>query len=283
MSLSVSQQCQACVRPLRSIITTVTNDGQTGCQPILEEANDHLERFSLWVGNIGALHSPESPLSLESRLSGENDILNHIKTLLDDLAEVTEEREFQSFSFLIIADDLEIVLETVAERDTHGSFAAADAVSEESDEDQQELHEEIRACIRRLFRITSLIRQASATDPFTKALSRGRYTFNNQFDIAHVGEKYPKLAADDLAWLRKRLGQAITMRRQYLSYIRDHRGKLGGKLGLEEPFTALVSGSQTPIQKPTVTQPISESRADRPPFSPKLRACNRARSAPKCY
>ena len=44
------------------------------------------------MGNIGALHRPESSMSLESRLREANDVLTHIQELLDDLNEVAGER-----------------------------------------------------------------------------------------------------------------------------------------------------------------------------------------------
>jgi menaquinone-dependent protoporphyrinogen IX oxidase len=77
-------------------------------------------------------------------------------------------------------------------------------------DEETELLEEIRGYITRLFRIFSLIRQAALTDLFAKALSRNRYKFTDQFNIAYIGEKYPKLATEDRAWLRRRLGRAIT-------------------------------------------------------------------------
>ena len=56
-----------------------------------------------------------------------------------------------------------------------------------------------------------------------KALSRDRLKLNDHFDVSHVGAKFPKLAADNQAWLRQRLGRAITHRRQFLRYTREHR------------------------------------------------------------
>jgi hypothetical protein len=100
---------------------------------------------------------------------------------------------------------------------------------EESEFNEEvELLSEIEACITRLFRVSSLIRQAAPTDLFAKALTKSRLQFNDSFDIAHVFEKYPKLMADDRLWLRKRLGRAITKRRQYLSYVQHHHDKLSG-------------------------------------------------------
>lgn len=93
---------------------------------------------------------------------------------------------------------------------------------------------ELRSCVTHLIKISSLIRKSAPTDPFDKAVSRDRYRFNDQFDVAHVGQKYPKLAADSAKWLRRRLGQAITKRRSYLSYMQDHQDKLRTMLNHED-------------------------------------------------
>jgi len=110
-----------------------------------------------------------------------------------------------------------------------GEVASVGSSTSDEDDAQYEeieLTEEIGSTITRLFRVVNLIRQAAPTDLFTKALSRDRYRFNEQYDIAHVGQKYPKLATEGYSWLQKRLGRAITQRRHYLSYIRDHQEKL---------------------------------------------------------
>lgn len=113
------------------------------------------------------------------------------------------------------------------EAEQASSLDVEEAVSEQYEE--VELFKEVEACMTRLFRVSTLIRQAAPSDLFAKAISRHRYDFNDQFDIAHVGEKYSKLALDEHSWLRKRLGRAITLRRHYLSYIQDHREKLEGR------------------------------------------------------
>ena len=73
-----------------------------------------------------------------------------------------------------------------------------------------ELVQEIRGCITRLFRVSNIIRQAAPTDTFAKALTRDRYKFDDRYDFAHVGLKYPKLETPELTWLQRRLGRAIT-------------------------------------------------------------------------
>jgi hypothetical protein len=106
-----------------------------------------------------------------------------------------------------------------------------------------------------------MIRQAAPTDLFAKALSRKRYQFNDQFDIAHVGEKHPKLATENHKWLQVRLGRAITRRRHYLSYIQDHRQKLEGNH--EDTFELEETKPQAPPEHPPTVTPQSVS-ASRP-------------------
>ncbi|KAH6612317.1 hypothetical protein B0J18DRAFT_441861 [Chaetomium sp. MPI-SDFR-AT-0129] len=81
-------------------------------------------------------------------------------------------------------------------------------------------------CCRGLLKTSTLIRNASSRDRFQTALQRSRDTFMDQFDINHTREKYPKLARPGSEWLARRLGRAITLRRQYLRYCREHQDSL---------------------------------------------------------
>lgn len=74
-----------------------------------------------------------------------------------------------------------------------------------------------------------IIRRTAPTDLFVKALKRAQNPFDEQFDIGHVKEKFPKLEATNNLWLAEKLGRAITQRRQFLRYCRDHH------LQLEDP------------------------------------------------
>jgi hypothetical protein len=149
-------------------------------------------------------------------------------------------------------------------REGEKSSIPLDDENEKDQNEETELLEEAGGCITRLFRVSSLIRQAAPKDLFAKALSRNRYQFNDQFDIAHVGEKYPKLAVKEFVWLQRRLGQAITQRRHYLSYIQDHREKLESKSMLHhEETTELVEPDPQALTKQLSAidlQPDSSSR-----------------------
>ncbi|OCK77568.1 hypothetical protein K432DRAFT_303903, partial [Lepidopterella palustris CBS 459.81] len=81
--------------------------------------------------------------------------------------------------------------------------------------------------LNNLFRISIIIRNASPRDRFAKALTARLNPFNDQFDISHVGHKYSLLETPEKQWLKERLGKAITQRRQFLRYARDHRDKAG--------------------------------------------------------
>ncbi|KAI8936692.1 hypothetical protein NX059_007084 [Plenodomus lindquistii] len=168
-------------------------------------------------------------MSIESRLHEATDVLTHIMGLLADLNEVAVE-----------------LLEIVSGK-REGMISVADEAEGQNGKETSEvneLREEISGTITRLFRTSILIRQAAHTDTFAKALSRNRYHFNEQFDIAHVGEKYPQLATNDYVWLRQRLGRAITHRRHYLNYIQDHREKLGDTLNHGDKADSSIAGSR---------------------------------------
>ena len=94
----------------------------------------------------------------------------------------------------------------------------------------QELLRSIIEAITSLLKLSIVIRNPLPRDRYAK--SAGMPPLNSSYDIAHVRHKYPKTEGtgaegevkDD--WLLKRLGKAITSRRQFLRYRRDHREKL---------------------------------------------------------
>lgn len=236
--VSVAEQCRSCIVTLREVVSTLTKINRTDSCIKDSNINEQLERFSIFVGNIGALHTPESPLSVEARLREASDVLLHISSLLNALNDIASE----------------LLQITSGERE--GMEADINIAEDNTNEDVSEVHElctEMEETITQLFRISSLIRQTSPTDTFAKALNRTRYLFNDQFDIAHVGEKYPKLLNDDYAWLRRRLGRAIAQRRQYLTYIREHRQALDGMLeGFFDTEDGPVEEPQPHVNKTTL-------------------------------
>jgi hypothetical protein len=132
----------------------------------------------------------------------------------------------------------------------------------------QELFQSIPETIAGLFKLSILIRNSSSRDRYAKAsAAASKSPFSEQFDIDHVGNKFPRLSQDGMIWLRTRLGKAITQRRQYLRYCRDHHEKLSKVpetterilepnnpiqlLALQGQKPHLIDDDQTMISKPT--------------------------------
>jgi len=128
-------------------------------------------------------------------------------------------------------------------------------------------------CIRGLLRLSFLIRKATPRDRWNRALQVSKERFDDQFDIRHVSEKFPKLNRPDNAWLKVRLGRAITQRRQFIRYCREHKDHLSGEevdpysTTLEERLEVPEPGNEeaainsmaksealTTKQEPTVTE-----------------------------
>lgn len=91
MMASISEQSQACIDTLKTIVSILSDQNEQNGHVHHGQINDELERLPLWVGNIGALHRPDSPLSVESRLYEARDVLTHVLELLQDLNEVVRE------------------------------------------------------------------------------------------------------------------------------------------------------------------------------------------------
>lgn len=87
-----------------------------------------------------------------------------------------------------------------------------------------ELYLSIQDGITNLFRLSTIIRKKPEVDEYIKAASKFR-DMDPLSDIVHVGDKYPR-AREGETWLRDRLGTAITRRRQYLFYRKEHQERM---------------------------------------------------------
>jgi ankyrin repeat protein len=114
------------------------------------------------------------------------------------------------------------------ERPNQVEADVSDDGSEAEVEEQSEFKELlllVHDSIAALFRLSVIIQNATPRDRFSKALTKNTLPFDETYDIAHVGHKFPLLDVPDLQWLKQRLGRAITQRRQFLRYARNHRDK----------------------------------------------------------
>ncbi|KAH8749410.1 hypothetical protein F5882DRAFT_488661, partial [Hyaloscypha sp. PMI_1271] len=217
------------------------------------QVGDSYGQFKIWAGNIGALQPIQSASSLDYRLREVPKVSKQVVTLLQDLDESLEdviaiasgERENRVSSPVPIDPDLRCDDEgDWGEADAEPSGLASGPVSE-----IQEIFQSIPETITSLFKLSILIRNSSSRDRFAKALAAAsKAPFNDQFDIDHVGNKFPCLYSKDREWLRKRLGKAITQKRQYLRYCWEHHEKLS-----KGQPSKVADDAQTVISKPTST------------------------------
>ncbi|KAI1807430.1 hypothetical protein F4811DRAFT_549807 [Daldinia bambusicola] len=192
----------------------------------LDDIEDALDRFLLWCGNLGALHSSGNKLSLDHRLRVAPEVREQICQFLDDLQ--------GSIQGLIEASGISSLnRESQGLNKDETEFGSEDeesykvALEYASSFEVQGFLEEISQCIRSLFRLGALIRKAVVRDRFEEALHRSESTFPPTFDLDYVRNKHPKLCRQDMGSLAARVGNANAKRRQYIQYCRDHRNRLG--------------------------------------------------------
>jgi len=106
----------------------------------------------------------------------------------------------------------------------------------------KEIFESITDAINNLFRLSMIIRNNTSRDRYAKAAAAAlSVPFDDKFDISHVEHKFPALKSKGKEWLIVRLGKAITQRRQYLRYCREHHDK--------------ISREHHPTPRPQIIQP----------------------------
>jgi hypothetical protein len=103
------------------------------------------------------------------------------------------------------------------------SHEKEEALQDSSSSDIKELLYSTRDRISDLFRLSIAIRKAPVTDEYAKAALRYP-NFDRTTDSVHVQDKYPEATAE--TWLIDRLGLAITRRRQFLLYRKNHQQRL---------------------------------------------------------
>lgn len=92
----------------------------------------------------------------------------------------------------------------------------------------QELFESAAETISSLFKVSIIIRNATSRDRYARAMVAAKEPLCDFFDISHVGHRFPRL--HETPWLEKRLGKAITQRREYLKYCREHHDRLASDI-----------------------------------------------------
>ncbi|RYP03946.1 hypothetical protein DL764_004780 [Monosporascus ibericus] len=214
----------------QALVTQLESHDQDGGQVVTTDAvTDALDRFKLWAGNIGAVHTADSKLSLEFRLAAAPELLEQVSDLLDDLIEALDDlqeivsgnRHNRQIPDNPVEGEEPSSISGVAD----DSFPTVGAKDEAHD-----ILDVVSECIRGLLKISILIRKATPRDRFAKALRKRQDPYLDEFDIRYVEERHPKLRRPNAQWLSERFGRAITKRREFLRYCREHRDKMAGKV-----------------------------------------------------
>ena len=159
-------------------------------------------------------------------------------------------------------------LETYEEPDDEDEVESPVEVEIEDLSEIHELFQTAQDTVSCLFRLSIAIRKATSRDPYTKSARKRDDPYDEFFDIAHVGHKFPKILGTP--WLEKRLGRAITRRRESIRYSKEHSRKLGKNTERtlkEEPAIVhieqnLVQDRPVILQKPATPSHQSQSTLD---------------------
>lgn len=204
--------------------------------------DDELSRFKVWAGNIGALQDAQFSSSLSRRLQNAPKVETTIQGMLNRLNETLQDGTHVYSSVPEVSAESIVVIDIVNgtrknrtglvdlphdnEPPEDKSLEALDNTKVESRSEILELWDSVGSTITGLYRISKVIRKATPRDRYEKAIN-SKDPLENCYDIAHVGEKFRhKLGNQESRWLRERLGNAITKRRQFLRYSRDHHEKI---------------------------------------------------------
>jgi len=259
------------------------------------DIQDQQGRFHVWAGNIGALQSPGSLASLDSRLKDAPQIRAQILKILARLIQSIKKGKYPSTlkrielmapATLITSGELPNKVYTLDVDELEISDSEEDGLSPVSDDDTSvsptasqiseiaELQRAINDTITNLFKLSIAIRKPTPRGRY--AASKSLPPFDASYDIAHVQHKFSLIS--EQIWLAERLGKAITRRREYFRYRRVHRTKLGhqasqpeeekeeGRVaGLLVEQEVAVSRSQPDERATTITQTKATTFVDSSP------------------
>jgi hypothetical protein len=173
---------------------------------------DGRSRFQIWMSNLGAAHPVTDRRSADYRLREAPEVVDRIVELLEELTEINGEVR-------------EIVSGERSNRHVAEEHSDTDSLSPSSGQDElSELFLSIGDVLTSLFRVSMLVKKATTRDRYGRAASAKDKPYLVEFDIRHVADKFPK--AREQPWLLERLGTAITQRRQFLRYCRNHKNRI---------------------------------------------------------
>ncbi|KAI1110088.1 hypothetical protein F5Y14DRAFT_444252 [Nemania sp. NC0429] len=180
------------------------------------------------IESLGA-HRKSGRRSLEYRLRDSSSIREHVVRLLAQLEEAVDDDEFNDLTLTDEAHD-HLDLELIR-------YLEDDCESNKTDIDMGLAN--IGDIIDCLLRFSVAIRNPAPHDQFMSRAGEETLGYYEDFDIAHVREKFPRLEVE----LVQRLGRAMISRRQFLKYREGHYARISG--GLDNDDCLADGGDQT--------------------------------------
>ncbi|CAI6288348.1 unnamed protein product [Periconia digitata] len=223
-----------------------------------DSVRDEFDRFRIWAGNIAA--HLKGRRSLEYRLRDSE----HLKTETHSL--LTALRDSIHNALSIVKGERKPWDEfSDSDSDSESDYDLPDNDNEQAKSELEQIFNSIKTTVTCLFRLSMAIR-----DPAPETQHRNTITIDKShfegWDITHTKSKFPDCAQ----YLQERLGQAISGRRNWLSYREEHHQKLGKNvelIGIEAPKTQYTSNSTEATPLPVVDrvnsfeQPLDDNDA----------------------
>ena len=207
MEASISTAFAQCFNHFKELLAKMREEPAANMAIILRPTlwEDELGRLRLWSANIGAHQTSQS--ALDFRLRDASHIKNQIVKLLQGLHQILQ--------------DVGEVL-----REIEGPIQEALPADEDPEMELEQLLDNIKTMINCLFQMSMLVRKPTRHDFFAET-QKPETSWFEPYDQGHVRDKHPH-ANENLV---RRLGFAMTRRRNYLKYRERHRAKLS--MGLD--------------------------------------------------
>ncbi|KAK1596935.1 uncharacterized protein LY79DRAFT_600893 [Colletotrichum navitas] len=256
---SLAHSCHAAFSKLCQDLLLPSNEYH-GLEP---EATDQAGRFNVWALNIGALQSPQSSSSLDSRLKKAERMRTNVVSGLQRL-EVALKRANEialgnipnrttspATTEEIIKYSVGTVVRSIDERD-HGFTTEIN-----------ELFSNIQSCITYLFTLSTLLRRSHPRGRTSQQGPQSSQSDPGPF-VTNAKDKFPKLKQHP--WLAERIGQRTARQMEYIRYRQNHRTKLArvddtpipDELA-ERATTKATSFHDTIAVSDSIKQPVSGS------------------------
>ncbi|KAH6694153.1 hypothetical protein F5X68DRAFT_49339 [Plectosphaerella plurivora] len=217
---SIFKRCLEVKSSLNHLHAAVDEEPRDDLSIKKDDIGDHLDRFLLWAGSLGALRDPKSRLSLDQRLSSTPEVREKILRRFANIEEAIEDLQ------AILSRDRPTRQMASAPSSPSGNGSDDDdeveSLDDESDADDEAhmMLEIISESIKTLFKIAVIIRKSGTRDRFSKALQMSTSSFSDVHDIDYVRQRHPKLRQHSRPEsVTERLGSAISKRRQFIAYV----------------------------------------------------------------